>query len=367
MCPAGDQAVRESVLRSPRRSASKHAAALRLSERSTRRILHDDLHFHPNKMVVAQELSEHDFVSRQRACETLHSNGKQFKKFFTIDDPKYESLEGCKFIGYKEYVFMYGGEYLIGRGKWNYNLWVFDTIRERWERKCVLPYPRRHFDTCIVGTKLFITGGTGTFRVTQENTFWYDFKNDKWSTQLRLPFFDRQLKCCCFSNKYFILSISNKCGYFLIDEDFGNWMKMPLNVDDSLLKNQSDFGLFTYEDKFYVKGKDLIEFTSTGDKITVSSVKNITNKDCDKMEITVCDDTVYTLYEYRLDNKETFSLERYHMKTGRIDFIFQDIDNDSIIEADGEQFKFSKTLKLFSFNHYSLVDTNEVINDSFNV
>ncbi|KAF2878670.1 hypothetical protein ILUMI_27507 [Ignelater luminosus] len=56
--PENIEAVRASMLRSPRRSARKHASALRLSDRSVRRILRDDLHFHPYKMAIVQELSE---------------------------------------------------------------------------------------------------------------------------------------------------------------------------------------------------------------------------------------------------------------------------------------------------------------------
>ncbi|KAJ8933144.1 hypothetical protein NQ318_015452 [Aromia moschata] len=49
-------AVREAVERSPTRSVAKHASALRLSDRSVRRILHADMKFHPYKMMIVQEL-----------------------------------------------------------------------------------------------------------------------------------------------------------------------------------------------------------------------------------------------------------------------------------------------------------------------
>ena len=51
--PENVDAVRQSFLRSPRRSARKHAAALGISDRSVRRILHSDLKFHPYKCVVS--------------------------------------------------------------------------------------------------------------------------------------------------------------------------------------------------------------------------------------------------------------------------------------------------------------------------
>ena len=55
--PENIEAVRQSILQSPSRSARKHASALGISNRSVHRILHQDLHFHPYKMAVVQELT----------------------------------------------------------------------------------------------------------------------------------------------------------------------------------------------------------------------------------------------------------------------------------------------------------------------
>ena len=65
------EAVRALMLRSPRRSARKHASALGLSNHSVRRILHEDLHFHPYKMAIVQELYEWVFNSWGNTCEVL--------------------------------------------------------------------------------------------------------------------------------------------------------------------------------------------------------------------------------------------------------------------------------------------------------
>ena len=62
------EAVRQSVLQSPTRSSRKHASALRLSDRSVRRILHTDLKFHPYKIMVVQKLYEHDYEKRKACC-----------------------------------------------------------------------------------------------------------------------------------------------------------------------------------------------------------------------------------------------------------------------------------------------------------
>ena len=53
--PENLQRVRASIEQYPRRFARKHAAALGISDRTVRRILHADLRMRPYKMVVAQE------------------------------------------------------------------------------------------------------------------------------------------------------------------------------------------------------------------------------------------------------------------------------------------------------------------------
>ena len=51
--PENIQRVRIALERSPRRSVRPHSQLLNLSDRSVRRILHHDLHFHPYKLATA--------------------------------------------------------------------------------------------------------------------------------------------------------------------------------------------------------------------------------------------------------------------------------------------------------------------------
>ena len=69
--PENIEAVRRSVLQSPRRSARKHASVLGISNRSVHRILHQDLRFHPYTMVAVQELTQQDWINRVEACQHL--------------------------------------------------------------------------------------------------------------------------------------------------------------------------------------------------------------------------------------------------------------------------------------------------------
>lgn len=81
--PENVERVRESFLRSPRRSARRHAAALGISDRTVRRILHNELQFHPYKLAVVQQLSERDFASRQTACQALSNFPDDALVFFS--------------------------------------------------------------------------------------------------------------------------------------------------------------------------------------------------------------------------------------------------------------------------------------------
>ena len=59
--PVNVETVRNAVEQSPRRSAARHAQALRLSDTTVRRMLHQDLNYHPYKLVLVQELNQQDF------------------------------------------------------------------------------------------------------------------------------------------------------------------------------------------------------------------------------------------------------------------------------------------------------------------
>lgn len=69
--PENVERVRQAVLTSPHRPARRQAAALRMSDRSVRRILHEELHFHPYKIAIVQQLKPHDHANRQSFSEIM--------------------------------------------------------------------------------------------------------------------------------------------------------------------------------------------------------------------------------------------------------------------------------------------------------
>ncbi|KAJ4446169.1 hypothetical protein ANN_12862 [Periplaneta americana] len=67
--PENINAIRVSMIRSPTRSARRHAISLGLSNTSIRRILHKNLHVHPYKIQVVQTLKDADKVNRMIFCQ----------------------------------------------------------------------------------------------------------------------------------------------------------------------------------------------------------------------------------------------------------------------------------------------------------
>jgi hypothetical protein len=61
--PQNIERVRQDFVRNLRRSAGRNAIALRTSDRTLRRMLHEDLNFHPYKMVMVKAIKDQDTVN----------------------------------------------------------------------------------------------------------------------------------------------------------------------------------------------------------------------------------------------------------------------------------------------------------------
>lgn len=117
--PENIAAVRASVEQSPRRSARKHAAALRFSDRSLRRILHKELKMHPYKIMLTQELQEKDFESRKKLCLEIQQRVPQAAVILFSDEAHFH---------------LYGSV-----NKQNFRYWAENNPRELHERPLHCP------------------------------------------------------------------------------------------------------------------------------------------------------------------------------------------------------------------------------------
>jgi len=78
--------VSEAIVQSPTRSARKHSIALGISNRSVRRILHQDLFFHPYKIMIVQELSPLDYENRMNCSQEMLNRIHARSTFFSSDE-----------------------------------------------------------------------------------------------------------------------------------------------------------------------------------------------------------------------------------------------------------------------------------------
>jgi hypothetical protein len=78
--PQNIEAVRVSVVRSPRRSVRKQAAAVRLPPECVRQILHGYLKFYPYMLQIVQEL-ESDHQLRLESCQQIMTNMNKDNEF----------------------------------------------------------------------------------------------------------------------------------------------------------------------------------------------------------------------------------------------------------------------------------------------
>lgn len=88
--------VRESLIKSPSRSGRKHSASLDISNRTFRRIVRNDLSFHPYKIMITQQLKPADHPARlafaQKMTEALENGNIARESLMMSDEAIYGDI-----------------------------------------------------------------------------------------------------------------------------------------------------------------------------------------------------------------------------------------------------------------------------------
>ena len=88
--PENTATIRNAVQQSPTRSAVQQAAALDISDRTFRRIVHKDLKFHPYKIQIVHHITGTDTNARLDFCRqfitVLNENPTVLSKFIMSDE-----------------------------------------------------------------------------------------------------------------------------------------------------------------------------------------------------------------------------------------------------------------------------------------
>ncbi|XP_070396532.1 kelch-like protein 10 [Dermacentor albipictus] len=72
------------------------------------------------------------------------------------------------------------GEYGIGSGHWNLNVFRWDHMLSKWVEVATLPEPRRHCKPVVVGNLIHLYGGFGRYRVRLFSVDIYDTSTGLW-------------------------------------------------------------------------------------------------------------------------------------------------------------------------------------------
>ncbi|XP_071641993.1 uncharacterized protein [Temnothorax longispinosus] len=127
------------------------------------------------------------------SCED--NNGEQYihcwdgNDFFELTSFKYppdivehsstsSSLEGMQITARKYQLYLCGGEYGIGSGIFNKNVWRYSLISKKWILETVMPVERRNMITVFLKDKLHLVGGVGRYQQELKTIDIYDIYTD---------------------------------------------------------------------------------------------------------------------------------------------------------------------------------------------
>ncbi|CAH2088110.1 unnamed protein product [Euphydryas editha] len=85
--------VHQSVTDDPRQSLRLRAASLNLNKSTVHRILSKDLHFHPYKIVIVQEMKPDDPSKRVEFCRTMKNSFRSFNNIWFSDESNFTSTQ----------------------------------------------------------------------------------------------------------------------------------------------------------------------------------------------------------------------------------------------------------------------------------
>ncbi|XP_071569168.1 uncharacterized protein [Temnothorax nylanderi] len=92
------------------------------------------------------------------------------------------SLEGMQITARRYQLYLCGGEYGIGSGIFNKNVWRYSLISKKWILETVMPVERRNMITVFLKDKLHLVGGVGRDEHELETIYIYDIYTGMWTS-----------------------------------------------------------------------------------------------------------------------------------------------------------------------------------------
>ncbi|KYM93534.1 PREDICTED: uncharacterized protein LOC108782101 [Cyphomyrmex costatus] len=157
-------------------------------------VIHEWMNHHNDFTIPMDSLKNKEFKILHGiiSCESVHvTNNEHFihcwdgNNFFELTTFKYPKditdrnagkniLTGMQIIARRYDLYLCGGEFGIGSGRFNKNVWRYSLISKKWFLETVMPVERRHMVTVFLKNKLVLVGGIGRYRQKLQSIDIYD-------------------------------------------------------------------------------------------------------------------------------------------------------------------------------------------------
>ncbi|XP_022235704.1 kelch-like protein 17 isoform X2 [Limulus polyphemus] len=130
-----------------------------------------------------------------------------------VGEQRSSPLKGYSACCVGKNIYILGGEYGIGTGRWNKNVWMFDVFQKKWSLVSVMPSSRRHFQTCVLNGCLYLLGGFGSYRVVLFSVECYNTKTGWLQQIIHLAYASldvdshKLFQVCSHQNRHLAISI----------------------------------------------------------------------------------------------------------------------------------------------------------------
>ena len=252
-------------------------------------------------------------------------------KATTSSSPGGDCVTACGFkvfsngIGHSQF-YVLGGEFgQFGKGKWNLNVWKYDTIDGEFTKVFELDDPVRHFTTASDSDQFFVIGGFGRHRIILDSVHRYHQKSETLETEIIKPLpFSMYSVAAFYHDKLYVLKNSNQMWYF--DCHKNNWEKAFSNVDFSQQVIEFSFALY-YEGHIYASARHqhkLYSFPLESDRVV--QVTEIGTFQEEAQNLTLVDSKIFNFSSDQFDYFST--IECYDLQSRTFSTVFKSEDQD---------------------------------------
>ena len=221
--------------------------------------------------------------------------------------------------------YVLGGEFgQFGRGKWNLDVWKYDTVTREFTKVFELDEPVRHFSTASSFDQFYVIGGFGRHRIILDSVRRYDQKSSCTLTK-PLPFPMYSVPAF-YHEKLYVLKNSSQMWYY--DIGTKSWEKAFDFVHFPVEKEVIEFSFALHcEGKIYVSARHQHKLYSfplnSEERVELTEIGSFKEE---TQNLTLVDSVIYNFSSDQFDYMS--SIESYDIHSGTFNTLFTSEDQD---------------------------------------